>query len=136
MSSKSLFILHTHERVHSTMSKLLLCVHVFIYLSLYFTSSNARCCQTKIVGDQIYTFVARRDQVYGNCRNGCTYRKNDSDSLLCFAAGEKMAECQEGGYWWWTLIINAMHWEDWLSIKTVQCTIGNRKHNWILIIFR
>ena len=80
------------------MSKLLFCIHVFIILSLYFTSSYARCCQTKIVGDQIYTFVARRDKVYGNCRNGCTYRKNGSDSLFCFAAGEKTAKCQEGGY--------------------------------------
>ena len=100
------------------MSNVLLFVHV---LSIYFAYSDARCCQTKIVGDEIFTFVARRDQIFGNCRNGCTYRKNDSNSLFCFAAGKKVAECQEG------IDDGHSHCEAWILIKTVQCTIGKRK---------
>ena len=113
------------------MSNVLLFVYV---LSVYFAYSDARCYQTKIVGDEIYTFVARRDQIYGNCRNGCTYRKNDSNSLFCFAAGKKVAECQEG------IDDGHSHCEARISIKTVQCTIGNRKtqysNNFIQYFFR
>ena len=103
LSQKNLYFFYTHEQLHrysNIMSKLLLCANVLIYMVIFFSSSNARCCKRKIVGDEIYTFVARRDQVYENCRNGCTYRKNGSDSLFCFASGKKVSECQEGRYWW------------------------------------
>ena len=54
------------------------------------------CCQTKKVGDQIYTFVGTQDtQKYG-CNDNCIYLSYSGDRV-CFKPGSLTATCFDGG---------------------------------------
>jgi len=62
------------------------------------TTASDGCCERKKVGADTYTYLKTTNNIYGNCKDKCTYKKDgdNSGTSYCFAEGGKLSECLSG----------------------------------------
>lgn len=76
----------------------MLCLVFILVLVQTGAGEESSCCQHKTVGVHFYTLIYNHTgQIPSNCKNNCTYERNDQDgSRYCFAAGENQVQCHPG----------------------------------------
>ena len=58
-------------------------------------SASSSCCATQVVGDKKYNFNSEMDTSSHNCKDNCVYKEDGSNNMVCFAAGNLEAVCED-----------------------------------------
>ena len=75
-------------------------------------SASSSCCPTQVVGDKKYNFNSEMDTSSHNCKDNCVYKEDGSNNMVCFAAGNLEAVCEDstssttssGELWCWYIL--------------------------------